>query len=148
MSEHKATVAWRRTTPAFDYDTYNRDHAWTFPGGQTLKASAAPEFKGNPQCANPEEALVAALSSCHMLTFLAIAARRGIMVERYDDVPVGFLEKNNEGRMCVTRVILRPKAIFNGPAPDAEKLKSLHEQAHHHCFIANSVSTKVDLEIS
>ena len=147
MSEHKATVEWRRTSPTFDYDSYNREHLWKFPGGQNWKASAAPEFKGSPQCVNPEEALVAALSGCHMLTFLSIAARRGIIVDQYGDEAVGFLEKNDQGKMFVSRVILRPKIVFSGSAPDAEKLKNLHDQAHRNCFIGNSVLTKVDIEL-
>lgn len=147
MSEHKATIDWRRETADFAYETYGRDHDWSFDGGTTVRASAAPEYKGSAARVNPEEAFVASLSSCHMLTFLAVAARRRYVVERYRDEAVGVLDKNAEGRMAVTRATLRPKVEFSGDRiPTAEELKALHESAHHHCFIANSVKTEITVE--
>jgi organic hydroperoxide reductase OsmC/OhrA len=147
MSEHRATVAWRRTSDSFDYDAYNRDHEWTFECGVRVPASAAPDFRGNPGHVDPEEALVAALSSCHMLTFLAVCARKRLVVDSYDDQAVGYLEKNAEGNLAVTRVVLRPRVRFGGegPPPDDE-LAQLHAKAHHNCFIANSVRTEVTVE--
>jgi len=146
MSEHKATIQWKRATQGFDYDTYNRDHTMVFPGGQTLQASAAPEFKGNAAHANPEQALVAAIASCHMLTFLALAARKGITIDQYTDDAVGFLEKNEDGKLFVSRVTLRPRIIFGGNGLSGEALAKFHERAHQHCFIANSVLTRVKVE--
>ena len=147
MSEHKVTVEWERETESFSYDAYNRDHLWTFDGGVRVAASAAPAFRGNPANVNPEEALVAALSSCHMLTFLALAARKQFVVDGYLDHAVGFLEKNADGKLAMTRVILRPKVTFGGPnIPDMDQIKSFHERAHTECFIANSVLTKVTVE--
>ncbi len=112
MSEHRATVSWERGSVPFTYETYVRDHAWRFPGGTQIAASAAPEFKGNPDLVDPEGALVAALSSCHMLTFLAVAARKRLVVESYVDEAVGYLEKNEDGKLAITRVVLRPKISF------------------------------------
>ena len=147
MAEHKMTLEWKRETESFTYDTYNRDHVWVFDGGARVPASAAPAYRGNPAQVNPEDALVAALSSCHMLTFLAVAAKRKFVVDRYSDHAVGFLEKNAKGKLAVTRVILRPKVTFGGATqPTTEQLTSLHEEAHSGCFIANSVTTDVTVE--
>ena len=147
MSEHTATVTWRRETPTFTYDDYRRDHRWEFGSGSLVHASAAPEYKGSPDLVNPEEALVAALSSCHMLTFLAIAARKRYVVDSYTDEAVGVLEKNEAGRFAVTRVTLRPKIVFSGETvPDEAAIAVLHEKAHENCFIANSVTTTVTVE--
>src|SRR6478672_9362123 len=101
MSLHRANVLWSRAADAapFTYDSYSREHVVTFGGGAKLRASSAPEFKGDAALPNPEEALVGALSSCHMLTFLAICAKKGLGVERYDDEAEGHLEKNAEGRL-------------------------------------------------
>ena len=147
MSLHHATVTWQRTTPDFGYETYRRDHLVTFGGGVRLEGSAAPEYRGDAQKPNPEEQLVAALSSCHMLTFLAVCARKGIVVDAYDDAAEGALEKNAEGRLAVTRVELRPRVRFGeGTAVDAETLASLHAAAHRGCFIASSVKTVVTVD--
>jgi organic hydroperoxide reductase OsmC/OhrA len=148
MSEHKATLEWKRETEIFAYESYNRDHVWIFEGGIKVPASAAPAYRGNPANVNPEEALVAALSSCHMLTFLAIAAKKQVVVDRYNDNAVGFLEKNAKGKLAITRVILRPRVTFGGQnSPTLEQIKSLHERAHSECFIANSVTTEVTVEV-
>ncbi len=147
MSHHHATIAWKRTTPDFAYDTYGRDHVVTFAGGARLESSAAPDYRGDANKPNPEEQLVAALSSCHMLTFLAICARKGLVVDAYDDEAEGVLEKNAEGRLAVTRVRLRPQVKFaEGTVVDAEKLTQLHDSAHRGCFIASSVKTTVTVE--
>ena len=147
MSEHKATVDWRRETPDFAYETYNRDHDWSFDAGVTIRASANPAYLGSGSCVDPEEAFVASLSSCHMLTFLAIAARKQLIVDSYHDEAVGVLQKDAEGRLAITRVTLRTQVHFGGEnVPGAEKLRRLHDQAHHACFIANSVKTEVVVE--
>lgn len=144
MSEHKTTLEWKRESENFNYESYNRDHVLIFEGGVRVPASSAPEFRGNPAHVNPEEALVAALSSCHMLTFLAIAAKKRMVIDRYRDHAVGFLEKNEKGRLAMTRVILNPQVSFGGPNPPTpEEIKGLHDRAHGECFIANSVTTEV-----
>lgn len=147
MSHHKTTLSWARNTDQpFTYDTYSRDHRIGMETGLVFPASSAPDFKGSPSLTNPEELLVAALSSCHMLTFLAVCAKKGFVVETYDDEAVGVLERPEGAPMHVTRCTLRPKVTFSGNAPDPETLAKLHEQAHRGCFIANSVKTTVTVE--
>lgn len=147
MSEHRANVKWARNGGDFNVESYNRDHAVTFECGTEIKASAAPAFQGNPDCVDPEEALVGALSSCHMLTFLAIAAKKRLTVDHYEDHAVGVLEENTEGRMAVTRATLRPKVTWGGDkTPTPEEVEKIHEKAHRACFIANSVLTEVSIE--
>jgi organic hydroperoxide reductase OsmC/OhrA len=147
VSEHHASIRWRRETNDFRYESYGRDHDWEFPGGVRLRASAAPDFLGNPDAVDPEEAFVAALSSCHMLTLLAIAARKRWVVDTYEDRAVGFLEKDERGQLAITRVVLRPRIGFSeGRGPDGAALARLHESAHRACFIANSVRTEITVE--
>jgi organic hydroperoxide reductase OsmC/OhrA len=146
MSEHTATIKWARNGADFGYKTYSRDHVWRFDNGVETPASAAPAYLGNPQRVDPESAFVAALSSCHMLTFLALASYKGFVVDSYDDNAVGFLEKNANGKLAVTRVELRPRILFSGDKqPTQADLDWLHEKAHKECFIANSVTTKVSV---
>lgn len=145
MSEHRARIAWRRSSETFDYPDYNREHEWSFPCGTRIEASAAPRYLGSPDCVDPEEAFVASVSSCHMLTFLAICARKRILVDRYEDSAVGYLEKNKAGRLAVTHVELCPEVAFGDSAPSREELARLHQQAHEQCFIANSVRTKISI---
>lgn len=143
MSEHVVDVSWSRGGHEFTYDSYNRDHEWRFDGGITVPGSANPKYLGNPGPVDPEEAFVAALSSCHMLTFLAIAARKRLVVDAYDDHAVGVMAKNEAGRLAITQVTLNPKIVWGGPEPDAEALERIHHRAHLECFIANSVTTEV-----
>lgn len=144
---HRAEIRWRRTSADFRYDSYNREHDWVFGSGVRVPASAAPAYRGLPGSVNPEEALVAALSSCHMLTLLAIAARKGYTVDAYSDDAEGFLDKNARGRLALQRVTLRPRITWGGDRrPDATELASLHRQAHEGCFIANSVTTEITVE--
>ena len=146
MSQHHATIEWHRGDVDFTYEAYSRDHGWIFPGGIEIAASAAPAFKGSPDRLDPEEAFVAAIASCHMLTFLALAARKGIVVDRYHDRAVGLLEKNDGGRLAITKVTLRPEIDFGGEPPDELALAQLHQQSHHGCFLANSVRTTITVE--
>ncbi|HXV35880.1 MAG TPA: OsmC family protein [Myxococcota bacterium] len=147
MSEHQAIVSWERRSIDFSYDSYPRDHSWDFGHGLRVEASAAPDFHGDPAKVDPERALVAAVSSCHMLTFLAIAARRRLVVDSYTDSAVGYLEKNDAGKLCITRVALHPEIVFAGDtAPSASELDKLHHLAHENCFIANSVRAAVSVE--
>jgi organic hydroperoxide reductase OsmC/OhrA len=143
MSEHKATIKWTRGGKDFTYRTYSRDHLWIVNGNE-IPASATTAYLGNPNRVDPEAALVAALSSCHMLTFLALAANKGFVVESYEDAAAGILEKNAAGKLAVTRVELRPKIVYGGgKQPTEADLDWLHDKAHRECFIANSVTTEV-----
>lgn len=146
MSEHSITLTWQRTSADFNIKTYNRTHTVKFSGGSELQVTAAPAYMGDPSITNPEELLVAALSSCHMLTFLAIAANKGLIVDQYIDDAFGILGKNSEGRMALTHVTLRPKIIFSANPPDTQTLEAIHEKAHANCFIANSVCCEVKVE--
>ena len=144
MSEHKATIVWARNGADFGYKTYPRDHAWRFDNGIEIPGSAAPAYLGNPDRVDPEGAFVAALASCHMLTFLALASNRGFVVDSYEDGAVGHLGKNANGKMAVIRVDLHPQITFSGAKlPAQTDLDWLHDKAHKECFIANSVSTEV-----
>ena len=151
MSEHKAVVSWKNSGPDFLKGQFSREHAWTFDGGATVPASAAPSAVpapySNPACVDPEEAFVASLSSCHMLTFLYVAFKQGFQIESYDDEAVGVLEKNAQGVMWVSKVTLKPVIVYGGdklPSPAEEE--KLHHSAHQYCFIANSVKTEVVVE--
>jgi len=147
MSQHSAKISWQRNSASFEYRTYPRDHSWLFPGGVEIPASAAPDYFGADDRVDPEQAFVAALSSCHMLTFLAVAAKRNIIVDSYVDDAVGYLDKNADGEPSVTRVLLRPTVVFApGSESTQEVLRKLHHSAHQHCFIANSVKTIVEVE--
>ena len=143
MSEHHATIKWQRSSADFTWQTYNRAHEWQFTAA-TVPASATKEFRGDESRVNPEEALVAALSACHMLTFLAVAAKRKLSLDAYDDEAVGVLEKNSAGKLAITRVTLRPRIVWSpGVTVSAEDLAKLHHDAHEGCFVANSVKTEV-----
>ena len=143
MSEHKASVRWNRNGKDFTYKSYSRDHVWVANGNE-IPASATAAYLGNPQRVDPEAAFVAALSSCHMLTFLALASNKGFVVDSYEDDAIGHLEKNAAGKMAVMRVELHPRIIFGGTKTPAQAdLDWLHDKAHKECFIANSVTTDV-----
>lgn len=142
MSEHRARISWRRATAGFAYEDYDRTHEWSFDNGMRLKASAAVAYRGDPGAVDPEEAFVASIASCHMLTFLAIASRKRIIVDAYDDDAIGFMTKNAQGKLAVTRVELRPIIAFASPV-DAQTLADMHHRSHDECFIANSVLTEI-----
>jgi organic hydroperoxide reductase OsmC/OhrA len=147
MSEHNVNVSWRRTNPDFEYKTFDRTHTWRFSGGETVRGSSAPAYFGDPALANPEEGLVAALSSCQMLTFLSIAALKGLVIESYEDSADGELGKNDRNQMFVSKITLRPRVVFSGATPpDADAIAKLHQQAKERCFVANSLITEIVLE--
>ncbi|MEV6411344.1 OsmC family protein [Kribbella sp. NPDC051718] len=147
MSEHVVDVSWSRGEHEFTYQSYSRDHEWRFDGGVTVPGSANPAYLGTDSgTVDPEEAFVAALSSCHMLTFLAIAAKKRLVVDSYVDHAVGVMAKNEAGRMAVTRVTLHPVITFAGDEPDEATMDRLHHLSHQECFIANSVTTEVVVE--
>ncbi len=151
MSEYTATVEWTlRDNESLAGGKYSRAHTWSFDGGVKVPASSAPAVVpvpySDPAGVDPEEAFIASLSSCHMLTFLYIAAKKGFHVNHYTDHAVGVVGKNAQGRTAVTGVTLRPRCGFVGKAPTADELDAMHHQAHIGCFIANSVTTDVRVE--
>jgi organic hydroperoxide reductase OsmC/OhrA len=151
MSSYTAVVIWEREGAVFSDNRYSRAHRWTFDGGITVAASSSPHVvpapMSRPDAIDPEEAFVASLSSCHMLTFLWIAARRGFIVERYQDEAVGVLSKDAAGQLAMTSVVLRPRVTFAGDmTPDPGTHETMHHEAHDQCFIARSVKTDVRCE--
>jgi organic hydroperoxide reductase OsmC/OhrA len=146
MSSYVAAVEWT-LDGEFARGRYSRAHRLRFDGGIEVAASASPSVVPRPwsvdAAVDPEELLVAAIASCHMLSFLDIARRAGCSIERYEDAAEGVMEKTAEGRLWLSRVLLRPKIAFVGPAPSAAELEALHHKAHDVCFIANSVKTEV-----
>jgi organic hydroperoxide reductase OsmC/OhrA len=148
MSEHKSTIKWQRTSSDFLKGKYSREHTWTFDGGVTVPASASPSVVpvpfSNPAHVDPEEAFVASISSCHMLTILFLASKQGYQIDSYDDEAVGVIAKNENGVPWISLVTLKPKIIYSGeklPSPADEK--QMHHLAHEQCFIANSIKTEV-----
>jgi organic hydroperoxide reductase OsmC/OhrA len=148
MSEHKSTIKWQRTSSDFLKGKYSREHTRTFDGGVTVPASASPSVVpvpfSNPAHVDPEEAFVASISSCHMLTFLFLASKQGFQIDSYDDEAVGVIAKNENGVPWISLVTLKPKIIYSGeklPSPADEK--QMHHLAHEQCFIANSIKTEV-----
>ena len=146
MAEHTAEIHWTAKPHADQPDTFSRDHTVRLENGHELLNSSAPAYFGNPSASNPETLLLAALASCHMLTFLAIVSKRGFSVAEYSDRAVGTLGKNAEGRMAITHCTLNPQITFSGDnQPGAEELQRFHDSAHRNCFIANSLSCTVDI---
>jgi organic hydroperoxide reductase OsmC/OhrA len=151
MHRYEARIAWQRGGAVFTDNRYSRGHEWSFDGGVTVPASSSPLTVKAPysvaQAVDPEEALVAATSSCHMLWFLSLAAQQGFVVERYVDEAFGVMEKNAAGKLAFTRITLRPRIEFGGSKqPSAEDLAELHHAAHEECFIANSLKCEVVIE--
>jgi organic hydroperoxide reductase OsmC/OhrA len=151
MSEYSATIKWQRDEQDFLSDNYSRGHVWEFDGGVSVPATASPHIVPLPKSVaenvDPEEAFVASLSSCHMLFFLSIAAKKGYIVDTYTDCAIGNLAKNDQGKYAMTQVRLRPQVSFSGDKlPTTAQSKEIHEQAHEQCFIANSVTTEVIVE--
>ena len=148
MAQHKAKIEWKCTTPDFRLGKYTREHTWAFDGGVTVPASAAPAVVpapySNPANVDPEEAFVASLSSCHMLTFLHVARQAGFQVESYEDEAVGDMAKNERGVAWVAVVTLNPRIVYAGDKhPSPEQEAELHHKAHDGCFISQSVKTEV-----
>ena len=151
MSQHKAIVEWTDQGPDFLKGKYSREHTWTFDGGVTVPASPSPSAVpapwSNSANVDPEEAYVAAISSCHMLTFLWVAYKQGFQVMSYRDEAVGEMTKNERGIYWVSLVTLHPKIEYCGPKqPTSADVERLHHEAHTQCFIANSVETEVVVE--
>jgi|SRR5262245_21292014 len=151
LHKYEASIRWKRNGAIFTDNRYSRGHEWSFDGGVKVPGSSSPSSVPVPysvaEAVDPEEALVASAASCHMLWFLFITAKRGYVVESYVDNAIGIMEKNSEGKLAITRIILRPKVEFSvDGAPSAEELQSLHHMAHEECFIANSLKSEIVVE--
>ena len=151
LSDYTATVKWQRAGQDFLDDSYSRGHTWEFDGGLHVPASASPQVVPLPKSVaenvDPEEAFIASLSSCHMLFFLAIARYQGYTVDNYTDCALGQMAKNDQGRLAMMKVVLRPKVVFSGDrCPTSAQIDEIHQQAHEQCFIANSVKTEIIIE--
>ena len=149
MHLHTAKVHWTRDGNALPDGKYCSAHEWTFDGGARVPASSSPDIMpppgSDPAGVDPEEALVAAASSCHMLFFLHFAHRDGFAVESYLDEAEGVMEKNGDGRMAITAIRLKPRIAWAGDAPGADAEAALHEKSHKACFIANSIRATVEV---
>ena len=148
MAQHKAKIEWKCTTPDFRLGKYTREHTWSFDGGVSVPASAAPAVVpapwSNPAHVDPEEAFVASISSCHMLTYLHVARLAGFQIESYADEAVGEMAKNERGVAWVAVVTLNPTIVYGGDKrPTHEQEAELHHKAHDGCFISQSVKTEV-----
>jgi organic hydroperoxide reductase OsmC/OhrA len=151
MSTYTATIRWERGDQVFTDNRYSRGHSWLFDGGIAVPASSSPHTVPPPfsqaRAVDPEEAFVASLSSCHMLWFLSIAAKRGFCVDTYVDDAIGVMARNDQGKFAMTQVTLRPSVVFAGtPLPTKGDIEAMHHKAHAECFIANSVKTEVRCE--
>ncbi len=153
MHQYQAQIHWQRGDQIFTDNLYSRAHDWQFDGGLTVPASSSPLSVALPMSVagnvDPEEALVAAASSCHMLFFLWLAAKQGFTVDQYTDLAIGVMEKDERGKISITRITLRPKIIFSGSKqPDTKELASLHHHSHEDCYIANSLRAEIFIEAS
>lgn len=151
MAEYTATIVWNRGNATFTDNKYSRGHRWQFDGGVEVPASSSPHVVPLPfsvqAAVDPEEAFVAALSSCHMLCFLSVAAKRGFVVDSYRDEALGLMAKNAEGKLAMTKVTLRPAVVFSGDRrPASHEVEAMHHESHEQCFIASSVKTDVQCE--
>lgn len=151
MHTYEATISWERAGQTFTDNRYSRAHRWRFDGGAQIEASSSPYVVPLPMSVaanvDPEEALVAAASSCHMLFFLSIAARRGFVVDRYADHAYGVMEKNDEGKTAMTRIALRPQIAFGGERqPTPQQIDEIHHESHAQCYIANSLRCEIIIE--
>jgi organic hydroperoxide reductase OsmC/OhrA len=150
MHRYEAKIRWQRNGAAFTDQRYGRGHEWQFDGGTTVRASASPAHVPLPMseaaAVDPEEAIVAAASSCHMLFFLYFAARRGHVVESYEDDAYGVMGKRADGKVAFERIALRPRIAFAGEAPGADALAALHHEAHEACYVASSLRAPIEVE--
>lgn len=153
MSDYRATISWSRgQDEKYIDDKYSREHLWEFEAGLKIPASPShhivPLPYSNPNNLDPEEAFVASLSSCHMLFFLSLCAQEGFIVDDYKDSAVGVLSRIGRNKMAMTKVTLNPNAHYSGEKlPDDKDIERIHHKAHEQCFIANSVTTEIILDI-
>ncbi len=149
MGTYHARVEWARGADTFAGQQYSRGHRWHFDDGVSVPASAPPSVVRAPwhvtAAVDPEEAVVAALSSCHMLFFLSFCSAAGYIVESYQDAPEGIMTRNDAGKEYLSRFTLRPHVVYRDRAPSAEEFAALHHRAHEECYIANSVRGAIDV---
>jgi len=148
MSTYTAKISWKNDSPeTFTKNRYSRAHTWAFDGGIEVPASSSPHAVRLPfsveEAVDPEEALVAAVSSCHMLTFLWVAAKKGFLIESYEDNAVGEMTTTDDGRQWISKITLDPQIVWGDKTPTAKELKELHHAAHEQCYIANSIKSEV-----
>lgn len=151
MSLHTAAIEWHRNGAVFSDGKYCRGHVWKFDGGIEVPASSAPDVIRPPlslvEAIDPEEAVVAALASCHMLWFLALAKKAGWVVDCYRDEPCGELGKNPAGKTCLVKITLKPQVVFGGEKrPSQAEYEALHREAHELCYVANSLTSDIELQ--
>jgi organic hydroperoxide reductase OsmC/OhrA len=151
MSTYSAKIVWKvDTADTFTKGRYSRGHSWAFDGGVVVPASSSPHAVRPPfsreDAVDPEEALVAAASSCHLLSFLWVASKKGFTVESYEDDAVGEMTTNDRGGQWVSKITLNPTIVWIGDAPTEEQLAELHHEAHHLCYIANSIKSEIVIE--
>lgn len=153
MSEYQAKITWMRgADEAYSDNKYSRAHHWHFGGGVIVAATASTQVVPLPysvaENVDPEEAFIASLSSCHMLFFLDLCSRKGFIIDSYQDDALGIMEKNEQGKIAMTKVTLRPKVIFSGDnIPSISEQEKAHHKSHQLCFIANSVKSEINIEI-
>jgi len=148
MSTYTAKISWKNDSPeTFTKNRYSRAHTWAFDGGIEVPASSSPHAVRLPfsveEAVDPEEALVAAVSSCHMLTFLWVAAKKGFLIESYEDNAVGEMTSTNDWKQWISKITLDPQIVWGDKTPTAQELKELHHAAHEQCYIANSIKSEV-----
>jgi len=148
MSTYTAKISWKNDSPeTFTKNRYSRAHTWAFDGGIEVPASSSPHAVRLPfsveEAVDPEEALVAAVSSCHMLTFLWVAAKKGFLIESYEDNAVGEMTTTDDGRQWISKITLDPQIVWGDKTPTSDELTELHHEAHAQCYIANSIKSEV-----
>ncbi len=152
MSRYLAKIEWQRGEQVFTDNKYSRAHTWEFDGGLIVPASASPDIVPLPYSleynVDPEEAFVAAISSCHMLFFLSLAGHKGLLIDRYTDNAFGIMDKDESGVSSISKVVLRPEVTSSAQAFSRQELEDIHEKAHSLCFIANSVKSEITIEIA
>ncbi|WP_394780508.1 OsmC family protein [Undibacterium sp.] len=151
MHHYTALIEWQRGGQPFNDNRYSRGHDWKFDGGAVVPGSSSPLSVPLPMSiessVDPEEALVAAASSCHMLVFLWLACKQGYTVDSYSDQAVGTMTRNTKGKFAFTLITLRPHIVFSGAVqPSPEQLDELHHQAHDDCYIANTLACDIVVE--
>src|SRR5215207_9866088 len=151
MSTYTAQISWKNDSPDnFTKNRYTRGHTWSFDGGIEVPASSSPHGVRVPfsveEAVDPEEALVAAASSCHMLSFLYIVAQRGFVIESYDDDAIGEMTTTDDGKQWISKITLDPKIVWAGATPTSDELAEMHHAAHEGCYIANSIKSDVVIE--
>ena len=148
MSEYVAQLSWSLGEGELAYGKYSPNHRMTFSGGLSATMTSAPEYGGDPRYVNPEEALAAALGSCHMMTFVALAAKARWRLVSYRDRAVAILGKTDDGRTRVGEIVLHPVTEFEaGHEIGPDKLREMHERAHRYCFVANAISCDMRVEL-